>query len=113
MSDCSPKVQPVLQAKKYKCNKCDYTTDYAADVRVHVQSAHNNSHAEVKITCDLCEEQFNSLTLIKMHKEVKHGQGLKIKCSSCQFETFHAAELKTHMKTKKCQESDKKVSIKV
>jgi len=92
--------------KKYKCNKCDYSTDYPGNVRVHVRAVHerqleksSSAPVAVKFKCNQCKEQFDSVTSFKAHKQVKHGEGLKFKCKTCEFETLKADDLKTHLAT--------------
>ena len=43
----------------------------------------------------------DSVTSFKTHKQVKHGEGLKYKCKTCEFETLKADDLKTHLNTSK------------
>ena len=67
--------------RKYKCNKCDYSTDYLSNVRVHVRAVHKPK------------------TEVSAQIGLKPGQGLKFKCNQCDFDTIKADELKAHLST--------------
>ena len=67
--------------RKYKCNKCDYSTDYPSNVRVHVRAVHEPK------------------TEVSAQIGLKHGQGLKFKCNQCDFDTIKADDLKAHKST--------------
>ena len=67
--------------RKYKCNKCDYSTDYPSNVRVHVRTVHEPK------------------TEVSAQIGLKHGQGLKFKCNQCDFDTIKADDLRAHIST--------------
>ena len=71
------------EIKKYKCNKCSYSTDYPSNVREHVKSVHES---QVEISNKI---------------EHGHGEGLKFICRKCDFEALKADHLKEHLSTLK------------
>ena len=61
--------------KTYECSKCDKTFTKKANLDYHLK------HQKVS-NCDLCCEQFMSLSDLKAHKKVKHFDEL-LKCGKC------------------------------
>ena len=66
-----------VHIRRYKCNKCDYSTDYPGNVRVHDRAVHERkteapAPINFKLKCDQCEEQMDSLSSFKNHQQIKH-----------------------------------------
>ena len=114
------------ELKKYKCNQCNYSTDYAANVRLHIQVVHeknkpfkceevgckfetgtkqnlqvhdNSVHKGIRFTCDVCGHDSPSASYLKIHKEVKHENKFKFKCKKCEYQTYYSSNLKIHLST--------------
>ena len=118
--------QPGQEVKKFKCNLCNFSTDYAANVRLHIQVLHEKNrpfkceeagckfetgtkqnlqvhsdsvHRGIRFRCDVCGHESPSASYLKIHKEVVHENKMKFKCKKCDYQTYYAANLKTHLKT--------------
>ena len=94
-----PKNYSEQKLKKFKCDQCNYSTDYAANVRLHIQVVHeknkpfkckelgckfetgtkqnlqvheNSVHRGIRFSCHVCGYESPSASYIKIHKELKH-----------------------------------------
>ena len=55
----------------FNCEKCDYSTNYLSNLKIHDDS----SHGEVcSIKCEHCSRKFSWKTAYLTHMRVKHGQ---------------------------------------
>ena len=68
---------------------------------MHVHEQQAETSVTLKLNCDKCKMQLDSVNSLKNHKQVQHGEGLKFRCKRCEFETFNADDLKSHLSTLK------------
>ena len=119
----------------FKCSQCDFTSNDAAILTVHMKTKHMVEGAKFK--CNKCDNVFTTLNALKQHTQSKHEASarvpvghqvwankqnvrqvqIKISCTNCpaEFRTEH--DLKEHTKTHKvfkiaCNECDEKFEIK-
>ena len=83
--------------KKFKCNRCSFSADYAPNVNLHIQTVHE------KIRPFKCESEgckFETITNqnLKLHVQTVHEKIKPFKCNSvdCKFETGTKQNLKLH-----------------
>ena len=83
--------------RKYKCNKCDYSTDYHSNVRKHVKAAHEPK-PEVKLMCDQCDYSSKFRYNLKIHIESKHTISSGFSCPECGKHAPTRNALRAHQK---------------
>ena len=71
----------LIEVGKYKCNKCDFTTDHPSNVRTHYALIHQNQKPH---------EKFADL-------KPSLNEELKFHCRKCDFHTSIAFDLKNHL----------------
>merc|ERR1712133_174998 len=58
------------QGIEYRCNQCDYESDYKDSLTYHIQSKHEN----VRYYCDQCDKKFTLVGSLNKHiKSVHEG----------------------------------------
>ena len=67
----------------FKCNRCDYTSDFAQNIRKHVADVHER----------------NSISNVRQvdPNVTKFPEKLKFKCNKCDFQTEQAYDLRSHI----------------
>uniref|UniRef100_A0A3B4BHW2 C2H2-type domain-containing protein n=1 Tax=Periophthalmus magnuspinnatus TaxID=409849 RepID=A0A3B4BHW2_9GOBI len=79
--------------KPYTCDMCDYAGCRKSNLRLHM-----NRHKTEKIhLCDLCGKKFKSEVSLKIHTRSHTIEGMKFKCSECDFATALKPSLARHM----------------
>ena len=86
--------------RKYKCNKCDYSTDYHSDVRKHVRAAHEPKPEvpDLKLMCDQCDYSSKFRYNLKIHIESKHTISSGFSCPECGKHAPTRNALRAHQK---------------
>ena len=80
LSGRRPKTELRIQIGKYKCNKCEFSTDHPSNIRNHYESMHQKSDQK--------------LTVSKPTLDLKE---FKFQCRKCNFHTSIAIDLKSHL----------------
>ena len=117
------------EAKKHKCDKCDFATHLPRSLKIHIgtvhlgqrpykceacgktftQRSHLNTHRKSvhqnirPHSCDFCESTFTTRQALDVHKKGVHDDHEtepEYKCDSCNFQTHYRDSLKKHKKAK-------------
>ena len=81
----------------YKCSQCSFDTFHKRGLKTHI----NRKHAKENKTCDLCEEQFDSVHQMKLHRKThsftESSIWSKFKCEECDFESKIIETMEVHI----------------
>ncbi len=83
--------------RKYKCDKCVFSTDCKKLLEEHIQAIH--SEVKPAIKCELCHKTFTFNSNLKRHKKSVHGDRQRYKCSfvpGCNFASYFKTDLDNH-----------------
>ena len=75
-----------LNIGKFKCNKCDYSSDQPTEIRKHVQTVHESV------------ERLHSSAHSKPFLQISQKE-INFKCNKCKFQTSEPMKLRDHMTT--------------
>ena len=80
----------------YKCEICDFETKKERGLNIHKRRKHGQ-----KLTCDLCDETFETKRDLKMHRS-KHSYSsnkyeTENKCNKCDFESTTIETMEVHI----------------
>ena len=80
------------KARKYLCNKCEFTTGVSRNLKIHIQSIHEGK----RYPCQKCDYKATQKTHLKSHINSIH---LKIKydCKKCEYKATTKSSLTLHM----------------
>ena len=88
---------PTILKSLTKCNKCDYSTPYPANMKVHRQA----KHEDLRYPCLQCAYTATTEVNLRVHTRYIHTLGQNyLKCKVCSYATTFPGNLKTHTKGK-------------
>ena len=79
---------------EFKCNNCNYKTNYLNDL-----TEHNKEHTNTKYHCDLCKTYFSSTYKLEAHLTQKHNKG-RFPCNMCKHKAITLESLDEHIMQK-------------
>ena len=120
--------RPVM---KFKCNRCDYSSDKPLNLKQHIKSVHDfvtlkceflqcefqcksqlslkqhigKVHNNVRFPCNICDYRSLSKQGLKVHKETEHEKNFRFKCTYCDFISYFASDVRRHINHTKCKGS--------
>lgn len=81
-------------SKRYKCDSCDYSTDYTTTFKRHMRT----HTGERPYRCEICQNSFTEQTSLRRHMKM-HGQLFPYQCSNCRQGFSHQHLLHLHEKS--------------
>ena len=75
--------------RKYKCQECDYSTNWPSDLKNH-----SRHHTGENFKCEKCDYSTNWPRHFKDHNRIHTGE--KYKCQECDYSTNWLSHLKSH-----------------
>ena len=119
-------------SKKFKCDKCPFSSDKKGIVKTHTQQIHeqvtfkcdigdcnrkyrakyslkvhvNSFHKGITFDCVICSRKYPSIETLRTHTRVNHENGrvYNIKCKECDFVTYYQKGLESHLQQSKHHE---------
>merc|ERR1712129_435086 len=80
-----------------QCEKCDYSTQYPGNMKVHRQA----KHEDLRYPCLQCEYTATTQVNLQVHTRFKHTFGPNsLKCDICDYATTFPGNLATHKRGK-------------
>ena len=78
--------------KTIKCEQCDYKGSSMSNVRSHFTAMHSD---QINF-CDNCDFSTKWGTSLNKHLKESHGEGTKLQCSECSYQTYRKTQLVKH-----------------
>jgi len=80
-----------FQDDNFRCDKCEYSTKYLNNLKIHKTSVHEG----IRFECDVCSRTFTTKSNLQTHQYSKH-EGRRYACDLCNFEADHSTRLSQH-----------------
>lgn len=82
------------EAKKFKCDKCEFSTTYVKSLKVHYQSKHDKSET---FECHLCNYVGYRKDVVKKHVKIVHEKWRPYPCPYCDKAYITGREQRKHI----------------
>ena len=133
-SDCIPRARKQYSeenSKKFKCDKCTFSSDKKGIVKTHTQQIHekisfkceigdcnikyrtkynlkvhvDSFHKGITFDCVICSKKYPSIETLKYHTKETHERVYDVKCQKCDFVTYYQKALQKHLLQGKCNDA--------
>ena len=133
-SDCIPRARKQYSeenSKKFKCDKCTFSSDKKGIVKTHTQNIHekisfkceigdcnikyrtkynlkvhvDSFHKGITFDCVICSKKYPSIETLKYHTKETHERVYDVKCQKCDFVTYYQKALQKHLLQGKCNDA--------
>ena len=84
-----------LERKEFKCNECDYVSDFPHHLATHTKA----KHASETFDCTLCDFKSQWKQVLIQHKKNMHERTL-FPCNQCDFKAKWKGSVTTHIRNK-------------
>ena len=84
----------LVEKKCFECDQCDKTFKEKYTLACHIRIV----HLGIRSKCDLCGKSFTTKTHLTTHTKAVHSNIKRFSCSGCDYKTYGAGELRSHIK---------------
>ena len=95
-SSSTDKISNDVDAKKFKCDACEYSSNQKINIQKHFKRIHKdlNQDHSLMFTCTLCQKKFDQRCKLLKHRKTFHKVN---HCKLCNFIGKNQATLKSHV----------------
>ena len=72
----------------YSCKECGFS-EPKSKIKWHIES----KQIGISYSCDKCDSKQSSESMLKIHKKMKHKEGVGYKCNFCDYQTTYTGSL--------------------